>query len=960
MWQNKNSVGGVGKSAGHSDSQRPTCSTAGDSGTNQGQTSNAGSVQDHDFRNGGCCSQSAGQKQLDKCKADLMACRKEKYALTKSNKAYKEKLRVAEQNSSMICECAVLTVDLNECKTELKESRAELDKCREQCKDLAETNKDQKARIEFADEKIQQLSDELSEVKLNETLATQLQSKMQEMSANLQSEQHKQLRAQLTKCESDLQMEKKRHAETIAKLENAQKTVQKPRRGTSVGPSGNAMADYGKFAAELKKLDAELYKTKLAAAEQRFRESDAEAKKLTATLIEAVAEHAELENKIRTLEAKLEANNRFDAGNFGGANAEAAIKMLNDKLSRSRMAEESLKSQIKDTTEVCDAKENALYLLAVELEKYKSDLKVSAEKCSRLEADSIAMKEKKDASDADIQKLKWELSLAVAKEFELKEKVREGDNEVAHLEKLLKEKLDQMKYSARNVDKLKHDVRSLETVVERRNREKKTLKADIDSLEKKLQDERKSKKKIDDPENELSQVWKKYMEKQKAILNLQAEMEAARKLEHSMGMQLEACGSELVEARRQLKVSQKTLEEERFQYIEEVPEKTRKEFGQYAVENGKLKQSIQKFEHQVEELVKRLQALVIEVKQLRTENATAEKKIQELSKEKCKSEAEMKNLLDAKTREFQEQKWDLDTEIEGLKTEKAQVEAKLQETQKLLEEDQKLSTDEKLKKDLDNSIKRRKELFVENDRLKQQLRKSEQSVKESEKRALTAEAQLLKLSAEKPENSQKIQENAQKSLDSETERQQNAKIQEMTEHSAKLEAKIAELDEKVACLQAKLEDAQKREAEWKEDEKHYFAMKSIMQDCFTKMPASADRKRTSDNFDVDEASPKRQCHTPIKEEASQNCSDTKENKPYRKPSQDWMIGPGCVVRDPNLIALQDSVVNASKRNETDVSCGKDIPLTPDSTSNHEPVFPNKTDPQQTVASAPLTTEKKQF
>lgn len=44
MWQNQNSKTGAGKSAGHSDSQRPSCSTTGDSGTNQGQTSIACSV----------------------------------------------------------------------------------------------------------------------------------------------------------------------------------------------------------------------------------------------------------------------------------------------------------------------------------------------------------------------------------------------------------------------------------------------------------------------------------------------------------------------------------------------------------------------------------------------------------------------------------------------------------------------------------------------------------------------------------------------------------------------------------------------------------------------------------------------------------------------------------------------------------------------------------------------------
>lgn len=126
----------------------------------------------------------------------------------------------------------------------------------------------------------------------------------------------------------------------------------------------------------------------------------------------------------------------------------------------------------------------------------------------------------------------------------------------------MKEKLEQMKYSARSVEKLKHDVRSWETVVDRRNREKKSLKAEIDSLEKKLQEERKTRKKIDvsffyfsylflvslvpyfqDPESELSQVWKKYAEKQKAILNLQAEVEVARKIEHDMGIQLETCSS---------------------------------------------------------------------------------------------------------------------------------------------------------------------------------------------------------------------------------------------------------------------------------------------------------------------------------------------------------------------------------------------------------------------------------
>ncbi|KAI1698306.1 hypothetical protein DdX_17977 [Ditylenchus destructor] len=102
MWQNQNSKTGAGKSAGHSDSQRPSCSTTGDSGTNQGQTSIACSCKDkdHDFRQGGCCSQSP-QKKLAKCNAELMACRKERDSLAKSNKAFKEKLRIAKESSSV-------------------------------------------------------------------------------------------------------------------------------------------------------------------------------------------------------------------------------------------------------------------------------------------------------------------------------------------------------------------------------------------------------------------------------------------------------------------------------------------------------------------------------------------------------------------------------------------------------------------------------------------------------------------------------------------------------------------------------------------------------------------------------------------------------------------------------------------------------------------------------------------
>ncbi|KAI1695312.1 hypothetical protein DdX_19648 [Ditylenchus destructor] len=104
--------------------------------------------------------------------------------------------------------CSNLQVKLSKCRLDLLTSQ-------EQSKDLAETNKDLRTKLEISEEKAQQLMDETTDMKMNNGLVTEFNANLEEMTVEILKKENQKIRTELVKYETDFALESKRHTEYV-------------------------------------------------------------------------------------------------------------------------------------------------------------------------------------------------------------------------------------------------------------------------------------------------------------------------------------------------------------------------------------------------------------------------------------------------------------------------------------------------------------------------------------------------------------------------------------------------------------------------------------------------------------------------------------------------------------------------------------------------------------------------
>ncbi|KAI1711794.1 hypothetical protein Ddc_12717 [Ditylenchus destructor] len=212
--------------------------------------------------------------------------------------------------------CARLQAKLEKCRSELAACRAQKD-------DLMNVNHDLEARLGISEEKLQQTIDELAEIKMNETFAD----KMQKMAVQMQSKETKEIRAQLRKRETQIEMERKCHADLAAKLQTDNEKLTKQLEQSECS------------------LKAEVEKILL-----KCKESE-QAQESTNDLLTKKTEEAEtlyseifkLKKQVRDVQNKTGRRSRENESLIGDLNGK--IQMLNQKLEE----EENLKKQHEET-----------------------------------------------------------------------------------------------------------------------------------------------------------------------------------------------------------------------------------------------------------------------------------------------------------------------------------------------------------------------------------------------------------------------------------------------------------------------------------------------------------------------------------------------------------------------------------------------------------------------------------
>ncbi|KAI1709887.1 hypothetical protein Ddc_13650 [Ditylenchus destructor] len=598
-------------SSGFSEEQQPSCSTSNESQSTLSQESPSAACicHDHDFREAGCSHYRAELEQSQKhLTAHLNAIKK----LIQTNNGLREKVDDLQkaQDSVEICECKALQVELNGVETELEA-------CRDRSKELEEENAELRTNFKISQEEVSQLKNQLEDVQMNRIVIDE----DDEVDATgAQSSQINGLRDQLRKCAADYRQEKKNHDQTAKQLETAQRDLQKLQRDSrnaeASTSSNSALRDQEKLESDLKNC-----RLQLSVAEENFRKASSEETRLRATLIQAIGQEEALKAEIANLKAELESRSASGDGN-------SRIQKLSEEVMSLRMSEAKLASELTNAKreligvrQQVQQKEDGNYNLAVQLENIKTELETSHKNLNLLEMEKTVLKSQTKEGKLEIDRLKKERSLAVAREFEMQEKVdkftqklKETEQALQHSTKMLNRTSNELtqeteakKAAIKETEKLKSEITLLNDKTKKEQRKRARVnKATVDELQEKIKkltqeleagkesgkevenlqqqiadlrknyeesektvsDLRKeagkeSGKEVESLEKQIADLRKNSEEREKTVLDLENALRLSRTLEYQMGSQLEKCSAELVEIRRLLKETEQTLKDER-------------------------------------------------------------------------------------------------------------------------------------------------------------------------------------------------------------------------------------------------------------------------------------------------------------------------------------------------------------------------------------------------------------
>ncbi|KAI1705256.1 laminin subunit alpha-2 [Ditylenchus destructor] len=840
-------------SSGFSDDQQPSCSTLNESQSTLGQESASGDCicHDHDFREAGC---SHYRAELEQSKAHLKAHLSAIKKLIETNNDLRAKLedQQKEQDSGEICECKALTNELNGVETELEASR-------DRSKELEEENADLRIRFRTAEEEVIQLRNQLEDVTMNRIL---IEDDDEVDATGAQSAQINGLRAQLRKCAADFRLERKHHEETAKQLENAQTELQKLQRDSRMAEPTTS-SNYAQR--EREKLDSELKQCRiqLSVAEDQFQKASARVDELTQTLVQAIDVENELKAEKEQLRAELESRNASGDDN-------PRIQKLKEEVMSLKMSEAKLTTELKDAKQQILDREYANFNLAVQLENIKTELEASRKNLALAEIVKTDLTERAKVDQLEIQHFKKERSLAVAKEFELQEKVekmeknekisrqkwKETEQVLQHTTEMLTKTTDSLTQANKETEKLKGKISEIKTDAKREQRERARVnKATVDELQdknKKLTQELEAAKgsgeQVENLQKQITDLRKKHEQSEKTVLDLENDLKLSRKLEYQMGNQLEKCSAELLEIRRLLKESEQSLKDERIlRYNADRNKLTRSEVetqdaiagrnNELYLENKDLKERLQKSAQNFKKFEKKISEMETELKKMGQDKAKVEAGIRALSQTESENVAKIRAEYEEKVRKLSEANSKLAAakikeEVDEQEVEKAQekAEAERLERDKLKESLQKFGDDVKtLQATLTN-------YEAEALSLKDLLKKSEECNKvqqatisngkaeveklKEEFRKKMSEVEILKQTQEESES--RIRELSEVKSEAEKESAKvravfENKISDLSEQNAKLAAKIKENEmtylAKIEEIEEKLESAEKEYTE---------------------------------------------------------------------------------------------------------------------------------------------------